>query len=756
MNSNYNIGKLVSFFDIAGSKDSFDRIVIPKIQRDYAQGRPGKEKLRQRFLKRLFEAIDTHSATKCELDFVYGLKRKEDSGCVFYPIDGQQRLTTLFLLHLYVAKLAGIEKCETDWLRKFSYETRNSSKQFCERLYEIDSDKFRGIRDYIEDQWWFTNRWKNDPTISSMNVMLQHIDDHYRDWTKENMAAIWERLKVNITFWMLTLDDLNTTDDLYIKMNSRGKPLTDFEHFKAEVEGFIASGGDYNRHKADEFSLKIDTIWTDMLWNYRDRKYDGDPNKYADNGLDKMFLNIFRRYMIIEGTKMGIAYADAEKMDVLDLAGAVFKRQPGLIERFSNIMDFFASHQPVSGFFEGILTNVCEELRRDNEGDILKSQYRVFIDHDAAPDHVDYLKASAQNKIFSMRNMLMLEAFFEYAACGGDYDVRERIRVVRNLAFNSQDETRREKMKSLLLRVDKIMSSNEIAPSDPNEFRLLQKEQEINKLKWIANHPDDEMIIKCAENHSILVGNLAIYMDNDMCRTEDMSKHVSLFCHGAHYDTIERVLLTFGDYAPTVNNRLLYGGRNPKNWRSDIFTNRNNQTSEILHQLFTTLPDFDEETLNNRIVGWLREQELSSCFTWRYYMVRYDGMRHGDEARYCPVSDCERYNYYMMNRTNFNGKHWNPYLYCLFDEFSQSHYSAQLGDYYENLKFGEEGIEIVFKEKSFNVIYANSGTQTFNIPQNDKGFDTVDRVHFAFKTILDCLDDVHSSSDSQGALPSEN
>lgn len=29
---------------------------------------------------------------------------------------------------------------------------------------------------------------------------------------------------------------MGLTDELYIKMNSRGKPLTVFEHFKAELE----------------------------------------------------------------------------------------------------------------------------------------------------------------------------------------------------------------------------------------------------------------------------------------------------------------------------------------------------------------------------------------------------------------------------------------------------------------------------------------------------------------------------------------
>ena len=36
-----------------------------------------------------------------------------------------------------------------------------------------------------------------------------------------------------ITFQLLKLDEFGLSDDLYIKMNARGKPLTNFETFKA-------------------------------------------------------------------------------------------------------------------------------------------------------------------------------------------------------------------------------------------------------------------------------------------------------------------------------------------------------------------------------------------------------------------------------------------------------------------------------------------------------------------------------------------
>ena len=73
-------------------------IEIPIIQRDYAQGRLGKENLRKNFLNDLKEALDKPN-NKMKLDFVYG---SIENGKL-YPLDGQQRLTTLWLLHWYIA-----------------------------------------------------------------------------------------------------------------------------------------------------------------------------------------------------------------------------------------------------------------------------------------------------------------------------------------------------------------------------------------------------------------------------------------------------------------------------------------------------------------------------------------------------------------------------------------------------------------------------------------------------------------------------
>ena len=109
---------------------NISKIVIPIIQRDYAQGRIDNEakRVREMFLNSLYNAI---TDTPITLDFVYG---DVDSKGIMTPLDGQQRLTTLFLLHWYAAKKESIPKNEYNFLRNFSYETRYSARDFCSFL----------------------------------------------------------------------------------------------------------------------------------------------------------------------------------------------------------------------------------------------------------------------------------------------------------------------------------------------------------------------------------------------------------------------------------------------------------------------------------------------------------------------------------------------------------------------------------------------------------------------------------------------
>lgn len=256
-------------------------VQIPIIQRDYAQGRKSKTSLRDAFLIAIRNGIH---CSPIELDFIYG----DLKGQIFQPLDGQQRLTTLFLLHWYAAKLGQIDSSEYQYLSKFTYKTRTSSRDFCRDLIdsqmEITRDQLPS--EVILDAKWYSLSWERDPTVKGMLETLDHISKLFRE--SENLWNDLIRLEnPPITFHCVVLDDFGLSDDLYIKMNARGKPLTSFENFKAVlVRKIKKEKWDKHRQREEHFDILVDTSWTQLFWDkFEPQQFDDAILQFIANSL---------------------------------------------------------------------------------------------------------------------------------------------------------------------------------------------------------------------------------------------------------------------------------------------------------------------------------------------------------------------------------------------------------------------------------------------------------------------------------------
>ena len=306
-----NNSKLTSFWNLIKEKN----IVIPIIQRDYAQGRFGQEYLRERFLKQLFQSLKSDKTLV--LDFVYGSYENN----ILYPLDGQQRLTTLWLLHWYLSLCTGFLNSDREVLSHFSYATRISSRSFCEKLCSIQFEYNRktgkeysredNIVAFIKNQHWFYTSYEQDPTIQSMlrmlggttkadkddNDIVDGIEEICVNLSQETLAGYLNKLKSvdsPIKFYTLDMEDKNLplSDDLYIKMNARGKVLTDFENFKVDLLNYKPDGENLlvneDGKTEDSFSHLLDTKWTDIFWY----------NRSPEHKIDDIFLKFLNRYFL--------------------------------------------------------------------------------------------------------------------------------------------------------------------------------------------------------------------------------------------------------------------------------------------------------------------------------------------------------------------------------------------------------------------------------------------------------------------------
>lgn len=265
------------------TKVKVSQIIIPKIQRPYAQGRQDGICIyvRNTLLNELFANFKTDEIF--DFNFIYGIVRPSNDEYVMELLDGQQRMTTLFLLYWYIANCELTEENEEDKtirdaLGRFVYETRSTSTVFCHKLasYRVDLSGQTPSKVIRQAKWYFKS-FDRDSTITAMLTMLDAIHERYINQDDNTLHTKTS----NIQFYVKSLGFFNLSEELYIKMNARGLQLSSFENFKADLTNYI-SEVDYPpfkklvplyRKDSEEtvefhfnFSVKLDSKWIDMFW----------------------------------------------------------------------------------------------------------------------------------------------------------------------------------------------------------------------------------------------------------------------------------------------------------------------------------------------------------------------------------------------------------------------------------------------------------------------------------------------------------
>jgi hypothetical protein len=257
-------------------------VEIPIVQRDYAQGREGTKDIIDGLLSDIKAAVT--GGASVDLNFIYGKEdKKEDGRLLFQPVDGQQRLTTLFLLHLYAFR---DDNSKTSLFEKFTYETRVSSREFLAKLVEHRELLSCPKPSDIQYEAWFHSNWKYDPTVSSILNVLDKIGYRFRDIS--NLAEILaDPGKKPIKFNFISMDDMGMEDSLYIKLNARGRELTPFEKFKADLVGLVKNMGGLPFSEA-EFEQALDGAWTDYFWKLDSKRFDELFKKFFDLSFERI------------------------------------------------------------------------------------------------------------------------------------------------------------------------------------------------------------------------------------------------------------------------------------------------------------------------------------------------------------------------------------------------------------------------------------------------------------------------------------
>ncbi len=727
-------GERLTFFQLF--KEKGYQIEIPIIQRDYAQGRKSTKEVRDLFIDALYNYLLENKKHR-DLDFVYGslLNKEDEKDTKFIPLDGQQRLTTLFLLHWYLANKDEETEAFNQHLvkhdkSKFSYKTRTSSTEFCDallnneidlkNLLETDEDKENSLSKTIQDFGWYYSSWESDPTIQSMLVMLDAIHYKFKDSTGFYYRLISEDNPV-ITFQFLNLKEFQLTDDLYIKMNARGKPLTPFENFKAKFEQLIkrttfnnaptyklSFNGDEKEVSVQEyFSHKIDTDWANLFWNYRNKK----------NVFDDKIMNLIK-------TKTVNHYANSSDNKTIKY----------LIDRDKKLNHLtFQKYMEIGGFNETFILQLIEFLDFITNGN---KKVKTFLQDNFYYNENEIFEKAINDDFDNYNHRILFYAYSQYLLkWKTDEGLFDWMRIIHNLTENNIYNNEREFIRSIEGISNVLGSSKNILNHFADNLKIdgfgsLQLKEESIKAQLLKKDKWKDLILE-TEQHKYFKGQISFLLNFSgieeyyntnarQCNWSDAddSKYLKAFNNykekaNSVFDEnglIEfkdyywrRALLTKGDYTLAVgsNDSFLINFDRDIGWRRLLLDGgdiKNSYKRDYVKEMFDD-SDFDTQDVENSLITIIN---TSKADDWRKNFIEIpellDYLGPKKYIRYYS----EDY-IYLLTKERMNGKHSEYYSHGFyFRHIKKKDFSPFNTPYYYEVSNEEDNACAVLENWIFN------------------------------------------------------
>ena len=356
---------------------------VPSYQRGY---RWGKDEV-TRLLDDIYSLNEQHDQKKnyCLQPIV--VRQREDG--MYELIDGQQRLTTLYLIYKFM--FAQAQGFLSDAKFKLSYETREKSKEFLENidlsLKEDNVDFWFMAEAYETIRDWFSQK-------SNFAAAAMHIN-----------AFLSERVKV---IWYEIGPDDNAIS-LFTRLNIGKIALTSAELVKAM---FLSrdENEDMSRRKQEEISLQWDNIERDLhddsLWYFLTNKAGGSYQTRIDLLLDLMADK--------DADQFNDKYYTFFKFDEMRRNQPLEKVWRNIRDTFLILKDWYENHELyhkvgylISSNAQSISTiyNESKSKKKHEFVSTLDNMIRDSIKIDRNYAELDYQKPNDQGKI---SNLLLL------------------------------------------------------------------------------------------------------------------------------------------------------------------------------------------------------------------------------------------------------------------------------------------------------------------------------------------------------------
>lgn len=661
-------------------------IVIPTIQRDYAQGRKNDPKIaqiRKTFLQALVQSLTKNQ--ELELDFVYGSLNHK----TLELLDGQQRLTTLFLLHCYLVHKNKLNIKEIDVvkerLQKFSYQTRTSSKLFISQLVaKLVEMEWSGKPSMtIENEAWFLAVWRKDPTIISILTMLDELDSLLASKTADELNKLWVNLSNQsvLNFYLLPMDEFSLTDELYIKMNARGVQLTEFENFKAWLQGFLEHKIDTS--KANAFFQSIDTTWTDLIWTM---------SKHWGKSFDASFIHFFKICLLCEHQKYLSKNKSVDSTNEDDIESLVSRLRLNLFISQTEYMDLFSNE----------VSNTIDHITALLDFAVVKQKSQNNIFEILSKDKPSYEEqANFATAYYFTKYIQNIDQFEDWNRISGwlvknakGYYNSEKLMLsvldaLEQLAIHIGHDSVLDKISTL------HQHQNIIELCSKTAFEKSHIEHEIEKAKLIIQNPAWKELLKKYEEHNYFYGRVDFILD--YAKADDGSICMDKFTYyaeiAAHLFTDEfikdkeyrlhRCFLSLGNYFVKYRINLNFCSDSyssyrdrAENWRA-VF-DKNRVSEENKQPQLKILFDLLDDDVSFSKLESIRNQKLAQVYDWRRYFILDD--RVFSYCSYALIRKESNDLIYLLKTSGLKGKHAELKSYVLYFTLQSPEYSLEKTD----------------------------------------------------------------------------
>ena len=446
------------------------------------------------------------------------------------------------MLHWYLSQIADNNQDKeeykaalcNDGVSKFTYETRPSSTDFCNALMmhsiTILEDKKRTdnylLSKIICNSQWFFLSWLQDPTIKAMLTMIDDIDKKI-NVLKDKKLYLTKLLNLKnrkITFLFLDLEEQNLSDKLYIKMNSRGKILTDFENFKAKYEQYLKNcttqPGKYFLAQGESDTLKevsirdyfinnIETKWSYLFFNYRKQNIK-DINK--NNTFDEELMNFIR--IIFTNQYASTAEKNDDTLEYL-LGTKIAKSD----ENYMNSISFvkYVTLNAISNESTVYLIDAFDAFSngKDKIKSYLLDDYKLYF------NEVDSFEKAIHNNFENYSEQICFHAYVQYLIRNKNNlsGINEWMRVVYNLS--NPENTKIDgaddfldaihSVNTLLEYCDDILSYLRTNP-DIKKFSKWQSKEEIIKAFIIIRNDNWKKAVESFEKNRYFNGQIGFLL----------------------------------------------------------------------------------------------------------------------------------------------------------------------------------------------------------------------------------------------------